>query len=155
MERSLSSSGREGPASPRGLEDVRPQDPHRRSRSVGSALGDLAGDDQVRDVHGRDGRREIDADVVIGGREEIQVFSQVGGDPLLQGNLCIGGKIGRFVSQVQDSGSTGAFSIPVDLDGLPVWRNQAAQPGETWYFQAWFKDGSFSNFTDGLEVTFL
>lgn len=72
-----------------------------------------------------------------------------------QGNLCIGGKIGRFVSQVQDSGSTGSFSIPVDLDGLPVWRNQAAQPGETWYFQAWFKDGSFSNFTDGLEVTFL
>jgi hypothetical protein len=71
-----------------------------------------------------------------------------------QGNLCLGGKIGRFVKQVQTSGKSGEFSIPVDLSALPVWRNQPALAGQTWNFQAWFKDGKDSNFTDGLSVTF-
>ncbi len=71
-----------------------------------------------------------------------------------QGNLCLARKIGRFVKQVQISDSAGQFSIPVDLTALPVWRNQAAAAGETWHFQAWFKDGKTSNFTDGLSVTF-
>jgi hypothetical protein len=70
------------------------------------------------------------------------------------GNLCLGGKIGRFVKQVQTSDKLGEFSIPVDLSALPVWRNQPALAGQTWNFQAWFKDGKSSNFTDGLAVTF-
>jgi hypothetical protein len=71
-----------------------------------------------------------------------------------QGNLCLGGKIGRFVKQVRTSDKFGEFSIPVDLSALPVWRNQPALAGQTWNFQAWFKDGKSSNFTDGLAVTF-
>ena len=83
---------------------------------------------------------------------ETQGF--VGGPGGSQGNLCVGGKIGRFASQMQPTGSAGAFSIPVDLTALPVWPNQAVLPGETWNFQAWFTDGSTSNFTDGLTITF-
>ncbi len=70
------------------------------------------------------------------------------------GNLCLGGKIGRFSKQLQSSGSAGTFTINVDLNALPVWRNQSVLPGETWYFQAWFADGTSSNFTDGLSVLF-
>ncbi len=72
-----------------------------------------------------------------------------------QGNLCLGGKIGRFAAQVQNSGSAGTFTVGIDLTALPVWPNQPALPGETWNFQAWFKDGATSNFTDGLSVTLL
>jgi len=71
-----------------------------------------------------------------------------------QGNLCLGGRIGRFRSQVQNTGSGGTFTIQVDLSALPVWPNQPVVPGETWNFQAWFKDGSTSNFSDGLWVLF-
>jgi hypothetical protein len=71
-----------------------------------------------------------------------------------QGNLCLGKKIGRFSKQLQSSGSTGTFTIKVDLNALPVWRNQSVLPGETWHFQAWFKDGTSSNFSDGLSVLF-
>ena len=42
----------------------------------------------------------------------------------------------------------------MDLNLLPVWRNEALLPGETWHFQAWFKDGASSNFSDGLSVLF-
>ncbi len=72
-----------------------------------------------------------------------------------QGILCLSSTIGRFVAQAQSSGAGGEFSIAVDLNALPVWPNHAVQPGETWHFQAWFKDGASSNFTDGLSVTFL
>jgi hypothetical protein len=71
-----------------------------------------------------------------------------------QGNLCLGGKIGRFSKQLQSSGSAGTIAINVDLNALPVWRNQSVLAGETWHFQAWFKDGASSNFTDGLSVLF-
>jgi len=71
-----------------------------------------------------------------------------------QGTLCLSGKIGRFSKQLQSSGGAGAFTINVDLTALPVWRNQSVLPGETWHFQAWFKDGASSNFTDGLSVLF-
>ncbi len=71
------------------------------------------------------------------------------------GNLCLAGNIGRFTSQIQNSGAGGSFSIPVDLSALPTNPSQPALPGQTWNFQAWFRDtGSISNFTDGLSVTF-
>lgn len=71
-----------------------------------------------------------------------------------QGNLCLGGKVGRFVGQVSSTGAGGDFSIDVDLGALPVLGGTAVQPGEWWYFQAWFTDGATSNFTDGLVVQF-
>ncbi len=74
-----------------------------------------------------------------------------------QGDLCLGGSIGRFMSQVQNSGSAGAFGIDVDTTSLPTSPPSAAQPGETWNFQGWHRDKnpmSTSNFTDAVGITF-
>jgi len=71
------------------------------------------------------------------------------------GNLCLGGAIGRFRSQVQNSGTGGRFSIEVDLQGLPFVPPHAVLPGETWNFQAWHRDiGGRSNFTDATSLLF-
>ncbi len=77
------------------------------------------------------------------------------------GVLCLSGSIGRYVGpgQVQNSGTAGAISLPLDLTQLPQPMGLVAvQPGETWDFQAWYRDSvggqAVSNFTDGLEVTF-
>ena len=50
----------------------------------------------------------------------------------------------------------GALHLKVDLTQLPPL-GHAVQPGETWNFQAWFRDKnptSTSNFTDGLSILF-
>lgn len=75
------------------------------------------------------------------------------------GNLCLGGAIGRFVApgQIQSSGASGSFALTVDLTALPQGASTVgALAGETWNFQAWFRDagGLGSNFTDGLQVDF-
>ncbi len=77
--------------------------------------------------------------------------------PGSQGNLCLGGTIGRFNKDVQNSGAVGAFSIQVDLTQLPVSPPVAVQPGETWNFSAWYRDINptpTSNFTDAVAVMF-
>ncbi len=76
-----------------------------------------------------------------------------------QGDLCMGGNLGRFntSSQIRNSGPTGGFQLEVDLVNLPVNPVQAAMAGETWHFQAWFRDQNphnTSNFTEGLAITF-
>ena len=68
------------------------------------------------------------------------------------GNLCLGGVIGRFPAQVSDLG--GQITHSVHLTQLPTDPQQAAQPGETWYFQAWYRDAATSNFSDATVVTF-
>jgi len=73
------------------------------------------------------------------------------------GNLCLGGNIARFTKRVQNSGAGGSFSIKVDLTSIPLSPPQAVQAGETWNFQAWFRDKNpqqTSNFTNGLSVLF-
>ena len=73
-----------------------------------------------------------------------------------QGILCLGGTIGRFAGQVQNSGLGGVFSVPVDLANLPPPLS-AVMAGEDFNFQAWFRDhnpGQTSNFTDGVEIGF-
>jgi hypothetical protein len=72
------------------------------------------------------------------------------------GFICLGGNIGRFnrPGEVQSSGAAGAFDLDVDTLDLPLIP-AAIQPGETWNFQAWFRDGASSNFTDGVEISFL
>ncbi|MEO0660794.1 MAG: hypothetical protein AAFZ87_04585, partial [Planctomycetota bacterium] len=72
------------------------------------------------------------------------------------GTLCLGGGIGRFNApgQILSSGPGGTFSLDVDLTQLPQPSAfVAAQPGETWLFQAWHRDfvpgvGSTNNLTD-------
>lgn len=78
-----------------------------------------------------------------------------------QGDLCLGGAIGRFVApgQVLATGPTGRFSLPIDLGRLPTPTGvTAALSFQTWYFQAWHRDtnpGATSNFTAASMVTFF
>jgi hypothetical protein len=74
------------------------------------------------------------------------------------GNLCLGFPFYRFskppTGTVLSSGSGGTFSFTPNLTNLP--QNVTFMIGETWDFQAWYRDGaaSTSNFTDGIEVMF-
>lgn len=79
-----------------------------------------------------------------------------------QGNLCLGGAIGRYlgVSGYRNSGFLGSFSLRIELDRIPSPTGLVgAMPGDTWYFQAWYRDAvggvATSNFSDGRRVTFL
>ncbi|MEM9382430.1 MAG: YncE family protein [Planctomycetota bacterium] len=75
-----------------------------------------------------------------------------------QGNLCLGGTIGRHIDQVMSSGQDGRISIEVDSRALPsVPTFVPVVPGETWSFQLWYRDanpGVTSNFTDRVTMTF-
>ncbi len=75
------------------------------------------------------------------------------------GNLCLGGSIGRFQVQVQNSGAAGRISIPVDMTMVPTPSGPTAiVAGSTWNFQAWFRDSAggvaTSNFSDALTIQF-
>ena len=74
-----------------------------------------------------------------------------------QGNLCLGGPIGRLKASVQSSGPRGRLHHVVDTGAGPPNPPSVIQPGETWCFQAWYRDqnpADTSNFTPGLEVAF-
>jgi len=78
-----------------------------------------------------------------------------------QGNLCLGGSIGRNVGGlIVNSGAPGSVMVSAPLGAMP----QPARPvavvvGETWHFQCWFRDSvggaATSNFSDGLALLFL
>ena len=76
------------------------------------------------------------------------------------GNLCLGAPIGRFSNNVLNSGPFGAIDLTINLTSLPVppTFNHAVQAGETWNFQAWYRDVVIgmptSNFTDGVSIQF-
>ena len=75
------------------------------------------------------------------------------------GNICLGGSIGRYSlpNQIASSGSSGEFSLALDLNQTPQGAMfVSVGSGETWNFQAWYRDpvGVGSNFTDGLEISF-
>lgn len=92
-------------------------------------------------------------------REEAVVL-HAGGSA---GTLCLGGEIGRLVGgQVLDAGLFGSFDVDAEIGALPQPSSGgsgtvAANVGETWHFQAWFRDTvqgqATSNFTDGWRVT--
>ena len=75
-----------------------------------------------------------------------------------QGNLCLGGAIGRFSNMIMNSGAGGTYSIALDLNAVPQPSGPVAvMAGETFNFQAWFRDNNptnTSNFTDGISITF-
>ena len=75
------------------------------------------------------------------------------------GNLCLGGSLGRFSqpNQILSSGVNGEFSLSPSLTMFPQGAGfVTVAAGETWSFQAWYRDpvGLGSNFTNGVEVTF-
>jgi hypothetical protein len=78
-----------------------------------------------------------------------------------QGNLCLGGQIGRYTGpgQIKNSGTTGAFALLLDLTQTPTPTGfVSVTAGQTRYFQSWHRDAvggnATSNFTNGLAVTF-
>ncbi|MCP3915339.1 MAG: hypothetical protein GY711_07270 [bacterium] len=76
-----------------------------------------------------------------------------------QGNICLLGNVGRYAapSQIRNSGANGTFSLDVDTMDIPLSPSVPILPGETWHFQAWYRDNnptSTSNFTDGLTILF-
>jgi choice-of-anchor B domain-containing protein len=75
------------------------------------------------------------------------------------GNLCVGSPAGRYISQLANSGPLGVLTLVVDVTSMPLPNgNVAAQVGESWYFQTWFRDSlaglATSNFSRGFAVTF-
>ena len=75
------------------------------------------------------------------------------------GNLCVGGSIGRFSApnQILSTGTTGSFELTVDTALIPQGASFVTiAPGDTWNFQAWHRDpvGLGSNFTDGVTIDF-
>ena len=74
-----------------------------------------------------------------------------------QGDLCLGGTIGRFEASLQSSGDQGMLRYTLDFDALPLPPPARILPGETWHFQAWYRDHNpmpTSNFTGALAITF-
>lgn len=74
------------------------------------------------------------------------------------GNLCLGGSIGRYASQIMNSGATGSIGLQVDLASIPTPTGSVAgAPGQSWSFQCWFRDAAgdvaTSNFSNGVAVT--
>ncbi|MCP3915191.1 MAG: hypothetical protein GY711_06530 [bacterium] len=109
---------------------------------------------------GQDGVAYVtNADQDVGSEDEPSLVSRgtgfipfAGGS---DGHFCLGFVYGRFVAQAGNSGSTGVLSIPIDLTALPTTPISTVLPGETWNFQAWFRDaGGSSNFTNRLSIGF-
>jgi len=76
------------------------------------------------------------------------------------GTLCLGGSIGRGVGgQIYSAPSGVVNGVIVDLTALPtpILYSIGANVGETWNFQAWFRDNvngmGTANFTDAVAVT--
>lgn len=75
------------------------------------------------------------------------------------GNLCVAGTIGRFNANVVNSGALGEFSMAVDLTAVPEGGSfVSVLAGETWNYQAWFRDTLIgiptSNLSDAISITF-
>lgn len=71
--------------------------------------------------------------------------------PVASGVLCLGAPQLRFSGDVLNSGSGGVMLFTPDLTNLP--QGQVLNPGETWFFQVWHRNGATSNFSTSLGVT--
>lgn len=73
------------------------------------------------------------------------------------GTLCLGGNVGRYSApgQVLNSGSERMFALDLDLPNTPgPIGSFAITAGLSMNFQAWFRQGTSSNFTDAITVHF-
>ena len=101
----------------------------------------------------------LTADQIPPGQFGYFISSQTQGffnPPGSVGFICLGGGIGRY-NQPQNIGQGPSFSLVLDLTDIPTPTGSASvNPGETWNFQAWYRDiGNTNNFTDGVEILFL
>lgn len=74
--------------------------------------------------------------------------------PGSSGSLCVGGDVARLINQAQSSGAGGTFSAKVPLKNIPTDPPQKVLTGQSWHFQAWYRDVGTSNFTDGITILF-
>ena len=74
------------------------------------------------------------------------------------GTLCLGGAIGRLHASSGFATAWGEGAASVDLTQLnQPTSSVAVQAGETWHFQAWYRDISGAggnNFTSSIAITF-
>lgn len=82
-----------------------------------------------------------------------------GGNGASNGNICVGGAIGRYnrPGQILGTGTQGEISLPINLSTVPQGNGfTSTVSGSIWNFQAWHRSpvGLGSNFTDGLTITF-
>ena len=72
------------------------------------------------------------------------------------GDLCLTGQVLRFLAPAGAWSGAEAISATIDPGALPAPHGGSIQPGETWYFQAWYRDlpGQTSNFSSAVSVTF-
>jgi len=78
------------------------------------------------------------------------------------GNLCLGGEICCYAGMVQNTGMGGELRVTLDLDALPPPFRGGIHSGETWYYQAWYRDIEYryinplrtTNFSDAVAVMF-
>lgn len=78
--------------------------------------------------------------------------------PGSDGNLCLGGAIGRYSKPAQvQVAIDGTFQLEIDTGKLPFNPARPVMAGDTYRFSAWYRDAAVgsSNFTDGVEVTWL
>lgn len=73
------------------------------------------------------------------------------------GNLCLSGSIGRFISDLFNSGATGTAATTIDLTALPSANGTfSAAAGDQLYFQTWHRDSvagtATSNFSQAIRV---
>ena len=79
-----------------------------------------------------------------------------------QGNLCLGGSIGRYVGtgEIGLSGAAGSIFLTLDpaQTPTPAVGFVSVQAGQTWNFQCWFRDVAAgqltANLTPGVEIQF-
>ncbi len=76
--------------------------------------------------------------------------------PFRDGKLCLTGGIVRL--GIRGTGGAGSFTFSNTV-ALAAARGVAIAPGDTWYFQAWYRDSAGpcsygSNLTNGVEVLF-
>ncbi|MEM9382164.1 MAG: hypothetical protein AAGB93_19570 [Planctomycetota bacterium] len=76
------------------------------------------------------------------------------------GNLCLGGNgFGRFSNLAGPTTADGRYQVSISPTAIPQANGSvAALPGETWYFQGWFRDfqngAVTSNLTNGFAIQF-
>ncbi len=101
------------------------------------------------------------------GSNLVSIVNPVVGGVPSAGTLCIGSTLGfgRHLGSDVFAGSGGTFNINLDLASVPFsgssggsTSTQAIQPGETWNWQCWYRDGDQqsgqSNMTDAISIQF-
>ena len=92
--------------------------------------------------------------LLVNGRATAVVPNPGGSD----GNLCLGGALGRYNHDVQFADPAGRVRFELDLTFTPTPSSFVSiLAGETWVFQAWHRDANpaqTSNFTDAVEIVF-